>query len=182
MNGWETEGPYEWDGLGRDVCYAWTKRGSRCGMPGTAWPHGVLGSDVYLCGIHGRRMEETVRHSVQEGHLKLRLPEPVAPLEHKEHTLYKYYDAQGEPLYFGISHNFKTRNRVHSEKAWYADVDRCDLELFTTRSDALLAERVAIQAELPRHNITHRASAPSTSADEPTDAPAEPYAEARAGD
>lgn len=72
------------------------------------------------------------------------------------HALYRFYDESGVLLYVGITANIGSRFKQHSaEKPWWTEVDRITLEHHPDRPTVLEAERRAIQAEAPRHNIAH---------------------------
>lgn len=73
------------------------------------------------------------------------------------HTaLYKAYDAVGKPLYIGIASDWAKRwcqHRYHNP--WYFDVVRLEVEWFSNRAEALMAEREAIIMEQPKWNWLH---------------------------
>ena len=70
--------------------------------------------------------------------------------------LYRFYDANDVLLYVGISLNAAHRANTHrKDKPWWTDVARMDVQHLPTRSVALDAERAAIAAEKPLHNIIH---------------------------
>lgn len=64
------------------------------------------------------------------------------------HTaLYRHYDASGELLYVGCSHDALARFGQHrTYSAWAQSVVRIELEWFGSRVEALRAERAAIDA------------------------------------
>jgi excisionase family DNA binding protein len=70
-------------------------------------------------------------------------------------TLYRIYGEASALLYVGITDNYDSRMRQHSEKAWWSDVRRIDALDFTERAEASSAEKLAIQTEGPLHNKVH---------------------------
>lgn len=76
-------------------------------------------------------------------------------------TLYRLYDNAGALLYVGIAEHWPTRMKQHArEKAWWVDVVDIKLERHDDRASAEVAEREAIQAEWPLHNIVHASRRP----------------------
>lgn len=74
----------------------------------------------------------------------------------QRHCLYRFFDAEGELLYVGITMNPAARWPKHSyQKPWWCEVESITLETFDSRADVLAAEREAIKTEHPRHNIVH---------------------------
>jgi len=71
--------------------------------------------------------------------------------------LYRLFNSDKELLYVGITNDLVTRMREHRRsKQWFPEVHDIGLELFTTRQEALKAERSAIEKENPAHNIQHK--------------------------
>lgn len=71
-------------------------------------------------------------------------------------TLYRFFDAQDDLLYVGISMNFASRIRSHkSERDWFTQIASITLEHYETREAAVEAEKQAITQECPRHNVAH---------------------------
>ena len=69
-------------------------------------------------------------------------------------TLYRMFDGAGQLLYVGISSRAALRWEQHrAQKPWWEDVARVEVEHHYDRESALMAEREAILAEKPRHNI-----------------------------
>ena len=71
--------------------------------------------------------------------------------------VYRAFDADDDLLYVGMS--IETMRRLHSHQltaAWWPDVATIRVGRFASREAALVAERAAIVAEAPRHNITYR--------------------------
>jgi hypothetical protein len=71
-------------------------------------------------------------------------------------TLYRFYNTADELLYVGISEKGPERWKAHrKDKPWWTDVARTTTEHYDTRTEALDAERAAIIAEKPKHNVVH---------------------------
>lgn len=79
------------------------------------------------------------------------------------HTaLYRFYNAEGRLLYVGITSVGPSRWKQHAiEKGWWTEVASITIEHFDTRAEATLAERSAIQAEHPMHNVIHSTQRPT---------------------
>lgn len=74
----------------------------------------------------------------------------------KRHCLYRFFAADGELLYVGITMNPAARWPKHShQKPWWTEVESITLETFPSREEVLDAEREAIKTEHPRHNVVH---------------------------
>jgi predicted GIY-YIG superfamily endonuclease len=70
--------------------------------------------------------------------------------------LYRYYDARGNLLYVGISKSAVARAIEHQRVAtWWGQWAVMMREAFSSRDEAIEAERHAILTEHPRHNIAH---------------------------
>ena len=70
--------------------------------------------------------------------------------------LYRLTAADGTLLYIGISDHWARRMGQHqATKPWFADVSGVNVTTYPTREDALAAERAAIKAERPLHNVAH---------------------------
>lgn len=68
--------------------------------------------------------------------------------------LYRFYDSDDRLLYVGISLHAATRASQHrSEKAWWPNVVRMDVERLPDRQAAQAAELAAIRGEKPLHNV-----------------------------
>ena len=75
--------------------------------------------------------------------------------------LYRHFDADGKLLYIGISLNGLARLHQHQKSsAWFYRIARVDMAWFPSRGEAEAAERAAIVAERPAHNITHAQGIP----------------------
>ena len=71
-------------------------------------------------------------------------------------TLYRLFDADERLLYIGIADKWTSRMTQHAaEKAWWSDVASTRFESFPTRDEACAAEKAAIIAERPLHNVVH---------------------------
>ena len=67
--------------------------------------------------------------------------------------LYRYTSNDGRLLYIGVSIHAGLRASQHRDRPWWPDVATITVEHFTERSQALAAERDAIIAERPVHNV-----------------------------
>lgn len=70
--------------------------------------------------------------------------------------VYRAYDAENRLLYVGCAYRWKLRKSAHSKKFWHRDAVRWEAEEFPCRSEADVAERVAIETEHPLHNVFGR--------------------------
>jgi excinuclease UvrABC nuclease subunit len=69
-------------------------------------------------------------------------------------TLYRFYDANDDLLYVGITKFFEPRLKQHYRNAeWFFDTAFVRLEHFATRQEVEMAESYAIKNENPRYNI-----------------------------
>jgi hypothetical protein len=76
-------------------------------------------------------------------------------------ALYRHFDASGALLYVGISLNPVKRQQAHMNGAnWSDDITRVDVQWFATRSEAEMAEWVAIRDENPLHNVRRSENPP----------------------
>lgn len=92
-------------------------------------------------------------------------------------NLYRFFDAQGGLLYIGISYNAWARMAGHRMNAsWWSQVASASIEHFPTRAEAAQAERSAIEAERPAHNVAYNQSVDTRSLEELRDL-ADAYAE-----
>ena len=77
-------------------------------------------------------------------------------LNERPHVLYRFFDATDRLLYIGITVGIRGRLAKHEvEKHWYGEIARISVEHFPTRDAVLAAEKAAIQAERPLHNVQH---------------------------
>jgi predicted GIY-YIG superfamily endonuclease len=93
--------------------------------------------------------------------------EPARPIDWTAKTaLYRHFDKQGRLLYIGVAVDPKKRESAHRcYSPWAADIHEIRVEWLEDRHAALVAERSAIQAEKPLHNILHQqreAACPAT--------------------
>lgn len=93
-----------------------------------------------------------------------------------ETFLYRHFDKNDELLYVGISLNHMARlaqHKLHSK--WFAEIARVEVTRYSTRFEAIQAERFAIANEKPKHNVHHTSSSPRRSVEWPLSkgAPAE---------
>jgi len=73
--------------------------------------------------------------------------------------LYRYFDAEGQLLYVGISLSAVARAVQHKQTAaWWPLMANMQRETYPTRADAEQAERRAIRSERPIHNVVHNGS------------------------
>ena len=71
-------------------------------------------------------------------------------------ALYRWFDADDQLLYVGISNNVVRRSGEHAKaKAWMRQAVRNTVEWLPDRASALAAEEAAIESEHPKHNIVH---------------------------
>jgi hypothetical protein len=70
-------------------------------------------------------------------------------------ALYRFFDADDELLYVGISRDPAERWKQHRDKPWWRDVAMRVVEWHDDRPSAERAERKAIQTEGPRYNVQH---------------------------
>src|SRR5258707_1324603 len=92
-----------------------------------------------------------------------------APTMSERTAVYRLYEASDALLYVGVSSNFGRRWKQHAAaQPWWPDVQRLTVDWYPDRPSALSAERVAIKAEVPAHNVMHAGRHPKPAA-EPTD-------------
>ena len=71
-----------------------------------------------------------------------------------EHVVYRCHDADGALLYIGATNSWSQRKCHHRrETPWWPDVAAVTREPYPNRALALAAERAAIRAENPLHNV-----------------------------
>jgi predicted GIY-YIG superfamily endonuclease len=74
----------------------------------------------------------------------------------KRNTLYRFYDDSGQLLYIGISMTPWERFRQHrADKPWWDEIATITKENHNSREEVLSAEKEAIKAERPMHNVQH---------------------------
>jgi len=68
-------------------------------------------------------------------------------------ALYRFFDADGNLLYVGISDNLTVRFEWHRvNQPWWRDIARKTITWYGTRNKAAAAEDYAIKTERPLHN------------------------------
>lgn len=71
-------------------------------------------------------------------------------------SLYRLWDDRGRLLYVGITKDVNRRFREHGKfSAWWPEVAWHGVQTLPTRIEASVAERLAIQTELPIYNQKH---------------------------
>lgn len=76
--------------------------------------------------------------------------------DERTHALYRFYDTDGNLLYVGITLNPAHRWKQHAhDKPWWHQIATISVQTYPNREAVLEAERAAIIAERPRHNIVH---------------------------
>ncbi len=84
------------------------------------------------------------------------VPEENLPPQAVPHALYRFFGSDGSLLYIGLTMNPGTRWPAHSkDKPWWLEVHTVTSEHFPDRPTVEEAERTAIRAERPRHNVIH---------------------------
>ena len=78
----------------------------------------------------------------------------------KHHELYRYFDAEDNLLYVGISASAVKRYGEHKKKkSWIFSVDRIEIERYPNREYLLRIEEMIIREEKPKHNIKYNEAA-----------------------
>jgi predicted GIY-YIG superfamily endonuclease len=71
-----------------------------------------------------------------------------------EHLVYRCWDADGALLYIGCTNSLSQRKCHHRKRMpWWAQVTAITAERHPNRDTGLAAERAAIRAENPIHNV-----------------------------
>lgn len=71
-------------------------------------------------------------------------------------ALYRHYDAEGRLLYVGISLSASNRLEQHmAGSEWAASIETVKIKCYSTRQEALAAEKQAIKDERPIWNKIH---------------------------
>ena len=69
-------------------------------------------------------------------------------------NFYRHFDADEQLLYIGVSLSGIKRLSEHSQNAhWFNSITDVTIESFTSRNEALSAEKKAIKIEKPLHNV-----------------------------
>lgn len=70
-------------------------------------------------------------------------------------ALYRFWDAKGDLLYVGITHDTTQRWKSHARnQPWWTNVARKEVIWMLTRKEAEAAERIAHRTEAPRYDKT----------------------------
>lgn len=86
------------------------------------------------------------------------------------HYLYRLYDANEQLLYVGISKSAIHRLHEHlTTQPWAEQIVTQKVQRFNSRQELEEAEKAAIKAENPKHNITHNGKRPKGRAVNGTD-------------
>lgn len=79
---------------------------------------------------------------------------PDGELTSKLHSLYRFYDADGDLLYVGISATPQQRLVAHMfSRAWWPDIASITIEHYPSRSRLEYAEAMVINDEDPVYNV-----------------------------
>ena len=82
------------------------------------------------------------------------MPASSSSYSRQEAVLYRCFDKSGALLYIGVTINHNKRFSQHEQKQpWWRDVDKITLVPYPERHLAMDAERAAIDAENPLHNV-----------------------------
>jgi predicted GIY-YIG superfamily endonuclease len=77
----------------------------------------------------------------------------IKPCATGHHLLYRFFDADGSPLYIGITWTPRERWRNHRKrKTWWHLVAAAVVECHESEHEALRRELAAIKTESPMHN------------------------------
>ena len=88
------------------------------------------------------------------------------------HALYRFYNADSDLLYIGITNNPTVRWRGHrNTKDWWHEIATITLQTFPDRTNTLKAEREAIIAEHPQYNVVYNVTEPAITKWGPTPRP-----------
>lgn len=72
-------------------------------------------------------------------------------------AVYRFFDADGQLLYLGITHDLEERWKAHERnQPWWLDVSRREFTWCESRADAELIEVTATAAERPRYDRSGR--------------------------
>lgn len=71
-------------------------------------------------------------------------------------AVYRCFGDADEILYIGTTGNFGRRFSQHAQKIWFLEVRHITLEWYPDAESAGVAERMAIAAEQPKYNLTHK--------------------------
>lgn len=77
------------------------------------------------------------------------------------HALYRFYGVGNRLLYIGLTLNPGSRWKDHAKgKPWWHEVRNITIELHPSRAAVEIAEKAAIKAERPLHNVVHNSGGP----------------------
>lgn len=77
-------------------------------------------------------------------------------MKNSQTDLYRHYDAQNNLIYIGVSLSALNRLGQHQQNShWFSQIKKVEIETFSSRSEALIAEERAIKTENPLYNKTH---------------------------
>lgn len=68
-------------------------------------------------------------------------------------ALYRYLDAEGRPLYIGITSHLKDRTTAHAHSRWAQEAASFTVEWYPGDAEAAAAETLAIRTERPLYNL-----------------------------
>jgi hypothetical protein len=106
---------------------------------------------VIACTELLRRLGDERFTEQEEAEIRL-----IAELDAMPTALYRHFDHEGRLLYVGISLKAISRTMQHRLGShWYTNIARIELEWFGSKSAAVDAEKTAVKAEKPLHNITY---------------------------
>jgi predicted GIY-YIG superfamily endonuclease len=84
---------------------------------------------------------------------QIRMARAAKAKEPSNQTLYRFFNANNELLYIGITSNPFSRMAGHSlDKHWFTEVTHATFEHFLSRAAVDAAETRAIRAEFPKYN------------------------------
>lgn len=103
--------------------------------------------------------------------------------EARPHALYRFFGANDELLYVGITCDLGRRMSRHAQdKPWWTEVRRTTVEHFDSRDAVLAAERSAVMSEAPAYNVRLRNGKPTTPPEDVTPTPSVAHGCVREGD
>lgn len=77
----------------------------------------------------------------------------AVPSQSSPFVLYRFYDSAGRLLYIGRTEDPRSRFKAHEGKSWWPDVTDRTMQNCADLDELVAAERAAIIAERPLHNI-----------------------------
>ena len=113
--------------------------------------------EVETAGLRGIRASLVYIRGACGGYERGRRRKPRREVGAMKTQLYRHYDSNKKLLYVGISLSAVNRLAQHRDTShWFSDIANIEIETFSTREEALLAERKAIVNENPVCNIHHK--------------------------